>query len=185
MRSKKGFTLIELVVVVGIIALLAAITIVALGRQQARSRDAKRVADLTNINTALVSYIADNYEPKIVTDYTQPDSGGWDYSSEYNGQLVSSGDITFIKFVSDAGLMAKIPQDPINDGTGDVHYPSLGGQGYAYAYYYYKNSAGSDQAGMTSYRLQAKLETGQIGSNAAGSVDTNNIYRMMPTARPR
>lgn len=182
---QRGFTLIELIVVVGIIGLLSALTVISLSRQQARSRDVRRVGDLTNISTAIASYVSEFYEPKIVTEYTAGDNGSWDYSSEYGGTFVEGGDTTFIKYLADGNYMTKVPQDPINDGTGDVHYPSLGGQGYAYAYYYYKNQVSSDQAGMTSYRLQAKLETGQSGGNSAGTVGTNNVYRLRPTARPR
>lgn len=177
--------MIELIVVVGIIGLLSALAVISLSRQQARSRDVKRVGDLTNINTAISSYISEFYEPKTVTEYTASDRGSWDYSSEYGGEFVAGGDTTFIKYLVDANYLTKVPQDPINDGTGDVHYPSLGGQGYAYAYHYYKNQVSGDQAGMTSYRLQAKLETGESGGNSAGTVGNNNVYRLRPTARPR
>ncbi|MEI6835479.1 MAG: prepilin-type N-terminal cleavage/methylation domain-containing protein [Candidatus Falkowbacteria bacterium] len=65
---KKGFTLIELLVVVAIIGLLATLSIVALNNARARSRDAKRVADVKQMQTALELYFNDNASyPSSVT----------------------------------------------------------------------------------------------------------------------
>jgi type II secretion system protein G len=58
--KKKGFTLIELLVVVAIIALLAAMAVVALNNARARARDARRVADIRQIQTALEMYYLDH-----------------------------------------------------------------------------------------------------------------------------
>ncbi len=56
MKNKKGFTLIELLVVIAIIGLLATLSIVALNNARARARDARRVADVKQIQTALELY---------------------------------------------------------------------------------------------------------------------------------
>ena len=58
-KSKQGFTLIELLVVVAIIGLLATLSIVALNNARARARDARRVADIKQIQTALELYYND------------------------------------------------------------------------------------------------------------------------------
>jgi type II secretion system protein G len=60
MTPKKGFTLIELLVVVAIIGLLATLSIVALNTARAKARDAKRVGDIKQIQTALELYYNDN-----------------------------------------------------------------------------------------------------------------------------
>lgn len=51
--SSKGFTLIELLVVIAIIGLLSTLAVVALNSARQRSRDAKRVSDIRQIQTAL------------------------------------------------------------------------------------------------------------------------------------
>lgn len=57
--NKKGFTLIELLVVIAIIALLSTLAVVALGSARQKSRDAKRVSDIKQIQTALELYFTD------------------------------------------------------------------------------------------------------------------------------
>lgn len=58
--NKKGFTLIELLVVVAIIGLLSTLAVVALGNARVKARDAKRLSDLKQIQTALELYYTDN-----------------------------------------------------------------------------------------------------------------------------
>jgi len=58
--KKKGFTLIELLVVIAIIGLLSTLSVVALNSARQKSRDAKRVADVKQIQTALELYYNDN-----------------------------------------------------------------------------------------------------------------------------
>lgn len=58
-RFKKGFTLIELLVVIAIIALLSTLAVVSLNNARAKSRDAKRVSDIKQMQTALELYFAD------------------------------------------------------------------------------------------------------------------------------
>jgi len=52
----KGFTLIEILIVVAIIAILASIVIVGLGPAQQSGRDARRVADLQSMRNGLQLY---------------------------------------------------------------------------------------------------------------------------------
>ena len=59
-NHKKGFTLIELLVVVAIMGMLAALAVVALNNARARARDARRISDVKQIQTALELYFLDN-----------------------------------------------------------------------------------------------------------------------------
>lgn len=51
--NRKGFTLIEMLIVVAIIGILASVVIVGLGPAQKRGRDARRASDLRGVQTAL------------------------------------------------------------------------------------------------------------------------------------
>jgi len=55
---KKGFSLLELLVVIGIIAILLAIAAVSYSTIQKKSRDARRQADLKSIQQAAEQYYA-------------------------------------------------------------------------------------------------------------------------------
>jgi len=54
--SKQGFTLIELLIVISIIGILAAALLVSLGGARQSGRDARRIADLRNIQSVLELY---------------------------------------------------------------------------------------------------------------------------------
>ena len=58
--SIKGFTIVELLIVIVIIGILAAIVIVAYNGVSARANDTKRITDMKNVKTAIESYYAEN-----------------------------------------------------------------------------------------------------------------------------
>ncbi len=62
MNKKKAFTLVELLVVIAIIGLLATLSVLSLNNARAKARDAKRVADVKQIMTALELYFNDSQE---------------------------------------------------------------------------------------------------------------------------
>ena len=59
-KPQPGFTLIELMVVISIIGLLASIILVSLNTARAKSRDARRVADVRQVMNALELFYNDN-----------------------------------------------------------------------------------------------------------------------------
>jgi prepilin-type N-terminal cleavage/methylation domain-containing protein len=58
--SRKGFTLIEMLIVIAIIGILASIVLVGLGPVQKKGRDSRRISDLKEIQTALELYFNKN-----------------------------------------------------------------------------------------------------------------------------
>jgi prepilin-type N-terminal cleavage/methylation domain-containing protein len=71
----KGFTLIEILIVVAIIAILAAIAIPNLLEAQVRSKVARQKANMRTIATALEAYMVDHNKYPPVTD--NPANGSW------------------------------------------------------------------------------------------------------------
>lgn len=150
--SSHGFTLIELMVVISIIAILATVGLVTYTHVEVSSRDGKRLADLQEIQKALEQYYA------VKNSYYIPSGGD------------SSGGVVTIKpsdnfsslnsyFSSNAA-----PTDPAY-GTTDLGYH------YAWCTTSYKN-----------YILCAKLEncgttcqrSAIPGNSCSGNGDINN-----------
>lgn len=75
-KKKRGFTLAEVLVSVTIIVLLVTLSIVATLQLRVRSRDAKRVSDVTEIMNALESYYAANKAYPTVITAGQPIMSG-------------------------------------------------------------------------------------------------------------
>jgi prepilin-type N-terminal cleavage/methylation domain-containing protein len=89
-RNQSGFTIVELLIVIVIIGILAAITVVAYNNIQQRGRDAQRMQDLADTAKALHLHYIGNGQ-------------GW-----FNG-----GSPTVLKFLQDAGyLTGKNVRDP-------------------------------------------------------------------------
>jgi prepilin-type N-terminal cleavage/methylation domain-containing protein len=75
-KYKRGFTLIELVIVVSVIAVLSGVSIFAMREARTSGRDAKRRADLAQIASSLELYKADcNFYPNTVPAVNAPLTG--------------------------------------------------------------------------------------------------------------
>jgi prepilin-type N-terminal cleavage/methylation domain-containing protein len=109
--SPKGFTLIEILIVVAIIAILASVVLVGLGPTQQKGRDARRLSDLRETQNALELYY--NAEGHY------PDAPSWD--------LLSS-DITN----AGIGISQPLPSDPTDSGSYVYSYLPVGNPATSY-----------------------------------------------------
>src|SRR6185503_18040773 len=86
-KNQKGFTLIELLVVIAIIGLLASVVLLALNSARAKSRDAKRLADIRQVISGLELYFNDcNSYPATAAAITLGSTLGL-----YNGSAAACG----------------------------------------------------------------------------------------------
>jgi prepilin-type N-terminal cleavage/methylation domain-containing protein len=130
MRNKnKGFTLIEMLVVIAVIGLLAALILVGLSSFRVRGRDTRRIADVKEVQNGLELYYMKNGHYPIVSGTTPNDR--W---SNLTLQLTDPQE--------NLGI-TQVPQDPNHNPSDPNNSPS-----YDYA---------SDAAGQH-YVIAVRLE---------------------------
>lgn len=69
LKKERGFTLVELLVVIAIIGILATLLLLQFGGARAKGRDAKRVADIAQLRTALEQFFDDQAGYPVVSLY--------------------------------------------------------------------------------------------------------------------
>jgi len=142
--KRRGFTLIEMIVVVSIIGLLAAAATLAYNKQRVRSREVKRIADVSSVKDALELYLTDG---SVLPSYV----------SETLISIALSGLVT-------KGYIPSLPNDPLPSGATDHTYCT----GYAYwtnadygSTYTFKGQA----VGVVRYAVNFGAEMVPIGDN--------------------
>lgn len=103
-KHRPGFTLIELLVIIAIIGLMATFAIVSLVSAQRRARDAKRLADVRELQKTVIAVYENTGQVPLTT------SGTNETWSEFGTTI--------------ADYVTSLPLDPTNDD----------GAGYVYSY---------------------------------------------------
>jgi len=104
---KRGFTILELLVVMAIIGMLASIIFVALSGIQAKSRDTRRVEDMREIKKALaLYYVGTNRFPSA------------------SGPTVLDGTDVISTALIDAGAIPAFAGDPVSPAYDYTYTPS-------------------------------------------------------------
>jgi type II secretion system protein G len=111
--NQKGFTLIELLVVIAIIGLLASVVLLALNSARQKSRDAKRLADVRQLASALELYFNDN--------------NGYPATANYPAALVPA-------YIGQAPAAPLPADDPCTDPQNTYTYTSAAANTYSLAF---------------------------------------------------
>lgn len=133
-KSSKGFTLIELLVVIAIIGVLASIVLASLANARRKSRDARRITDLKQLQLANELYFdgagIGQYALSTATCSATPGTG----DDENRG----------LQALANKGYIPTVPRDPLRTGAPDTN--------GCYAY------ATASSPTRTAYHIGASLE---------------------------
>jgi prepilin-type N-terminal cleavage/methylation domain-containing protein len=126
--KRKGFTLVELLVVVAIIGLLSGMVVISIKNVKAKARDSQRVSDVNTISTGLNMY-----------------------HNDFNAYPVFDGYITGADGLSialkNSGAVSALPIDPLNNGNYRYYYQSVDGEDFYLEYYLETNSMSGKSQG--------------------------------------
>ncbi len=126
MKHKRGFTLLEILLTIGIIAVLATVVVVSLDpiTRFEDARDSRRLADIQSILSAIHQYVIDNqgtYPAGI--DTTERQIGSASSGCSLGGACEVSGDGDCVDLDSTLERYLKdIPYDPETGSSSLTHY---------------------------------------------------------------
>ncbi len=128
--KNKGFTLVELLVVVAVLGLLTGMVVVSIRHVKAKARDSQRVADITSLSTALGLYHNDFNAYPI-----------------YDGYIEDQENTLAIALIT-ADTIVAVPTDSLNTGDYRFYYQSVDGSDYYLEYYLETDSVSGKSSGL-------------------------------------
>jgi prepilin-type N-terminal cleavage/methylation domain-containing protein len=139
-QKSKGFTLIELLVVVAIIGILATVVLSSLGAARTRARDARRIAEMKNFQTALEAYYLDYNQYPALRVHT--------HGGETSGVVIlESAMAPYITI----DLQGKYYRDASSQNDSIFYYKSAEGQNYGIMVKLEASPLGSTDGGHYGY----------------------------------
>lgn len=119
----RAFTLIELLVVIAIIGILSAVVLAGLGAAQAQARNAKRVSDLKQLQSALELYATDNGG-----SYPSTSNNWWGNCSGFSSRS-TTGATGYVPNLAPA-YISVLPLDPRQEETNKCYVYKSNGTDY-------------------------------------------------------
>jgi general secretion pathway protein G len=158
--NQRGFTIVELLIVIVVIGILAAITIIAYNGVTKRANDTQRKSDVKSIAKALELYYIDNNR--------YPAGSG---STTINASWSTTADASWQNLATSLRpYLSTLPSDPISSPGVAV----TGASGYNYAYYANTNTFCGAAVGKM-YILVYRIENGSQENYLEGDCTTNPL----------
>lgn len=152
MKTTKGFTLVELLVAVGIIGVLASVSLVSVNSIRGKARDSKRIADIKEVQNALEAYYSNNGYYPAANIASDPGVGSANFDAMCNNAAGFVKD-TLAANCTTPIYMARVNENPKPARTGYKYTPTAGCNNVAtlcdnYALYFeLENPTGSLEKG--------------------------------------
>ena len=142
-KSKKGFTIIEVVLVLAIAGLIFLMVFVALPALQRSQRDSARRNDLSRVDTSLVQYQTNN---QGTGNGNLPASGSWVGSSTFGDTCKNNAACSFVRNYMNSGTSDNVSKNEFQDPDGQYYSMRIMTAGDAKSGWNYQNNSGSGAA---------------------------------------